>query len=276
MEENPEDIIRYIAGTTMMEALDKARLLNKEGIGTLLAPLESERVDDAFEKRVEDLKELSRQMGMKMIRGGISVRLSDFGFREQKDKAVERLVRVIRAAEEYALAVWVDMEEPETVESTLETYLDLRKKFPHLSITLQSRLDRTNQDLRRVIGARGRIRLVKGEFSDPSGKSLNDPEEIRRRYLGDMELLFSEGAMFAIGTHDEQILEGASKLQKSHPRMMEFQMYLGVREDRIRTLLFEGGFPVTLYLPFGPSPDRYLRRAGLRETKDRNEGVPGP
>ena len=267
MGESPEDAKRYIAGTTMTEALEKARLLNKEGIGTLLVPLECEQEEAAFEKRVEELKELSRQMGMKMIRGGISVRLSDFGFRERKDRAVERLIRVIRAAVEYALAIWIDMEEPEVVENTLETYLDLRKKFPHLSITLQSRLDRTSQDLRRVIGARGRIRLVKGEFADPSGKSLDDPEEIRRRYLGDMELLFSEGAMFASATHDEQILEGASKLQKSHPRMMEFQMYLGVREDRIRTLLFEGGFPVTLYLPFGPSPGHYLRRTGLQGEK---------
>ncbi len=266
MGENPEEITRYIAGTDMTGALDKARLLNKEGIGTLLVPLECEPEEDAFEKRVEDLRELSRQMGMKMIRGGISVRLSDFGFREQPAKALERLGRVIRAAEEYALAIWIDMEEPETVENTLEAYLDLRKKFPHLSITLQSRLDRTSADLRRVIGARGRIRLVKGEFPDPSGKSANDPEEIRRRYLGDMELLFSEGAMFAIATHDEQILEGASKLQKNHPRMMEFQMYMGVREDRIRSLLFEGGFPVTLYLPFGSSPGRYLRRTGAGES----------
>jgi proline dehydrogenase len=49
--------------------------------------------------------------------------------------------------------------------------------------------------------------------------------------------------------------------------MMEFQMYLGVREDRIRTLLFEGGFPVTLYLPFGPSPGGYLHRTGLQGEK---------
>ncbi|MCL4461967.1 MAG: proline dehydrogenase family protein [Nitrospirae bacterium] len=268
MGENPDPIARYIAGSSMTEALDRARLLNKEGIGTLLVPLECDSGEESFERRVDDLKEMSRQMGMKMIRGGISVRLSDFGFRVHPDKALERLVRVIRSAEEYALAIWIDMEEPETVSPTLDAYLDLRKKFPHLSITLQSRLDRTSADLRRVIGARGRVRLVKGEYADPSGKSANDPDEIRRRYRGDMELLFSEGAMFAIATHDEQILEGASKLQKNHPRMMEFQMYLGVREDRIRSLLFEGGFPVTLYLPFGSSPDRYFRRTGVKAVSE--------
>lgn len=263
MDEQSRDVSRYIAGSDATQALERARLLNKEGIGTLLVPLECDLEKESYEERVESLRDMARQMGMKMIRGGISLRLSDLGFMEDRDKALGRLVTVIRAAEEYALAIWVDMEHPEVVGDTLEAYLELRKKFPHLSITLQSRLDRTSTDLRRVIAARGRVRLVKGEYADPSGKASNDPEEIRRRYLADMELLFSEGAMFAIATHDETILEGASRLQRNHPRMMEFQMYMGVREERIRTLLFEGGFPVTLYLPFGVSPHRYFRRTGL-------------
>ncbi|MHB1285492.1 MAG: proline dehydrogenase family protein [Leptospirales bacterium] len=261
---NLPEVDRYIAGKDMDDVLDRARLLNKEGIGTLLSHLD--RTDSSGEsilQRVETLKSLSKQMGMKMIRGGISVRLSDFGFMEDPKVAIEQFKVVIRAAEEYSLALWIDMEDGKQVGAILDAYLELRKLFPHLSITLQSRLDRTASDLRRVLTARGRIRLVKGEYPITDEPGSSDPDEIRRRYLRDMELLFSEGAMFAIATHDEIILEAAARLQKNHPRMMEFQMYMGFREDRIRVLLYEGGFPVTMYLPFGGYPDQHLKRTGL-------------
>ena len=261
---NVPEIERYIAGSTLPEVLDRARLLNKEGIGTLLSPLDR-TVDsgESIPERVEMLRALSKEMGMKMIRGGISVRLSDFGFFEDPKGAVEYFKTVIRSAEEYALALWIDMEDGKNVGTVLDAYIELRKLFPHLSITLQSRLDRTASDLRRVITARGRVRLVKGEYPIGDEPGSSDPDEIRRRYLRDMELLFSEGAMFAIATHDEIVLESAARLQKNHPRMMEFQMYLGFREDRIRTLLYEGGFPVTMYLPFGLRPEPHLRRTGV-------------
>ncbi|MHB1605234.1 MAG: proline dehydrogenase family protein [Leptospirales bacterium] len=258
------EIERYIAGNTISEVLDRARLLNKEGIGTLLSPLDRISIpEESISERVGILKSLSKEMGMKMIRGGISVRLSDFGFLEDPKEAVEQFKIVIRAAEEYSLALWIDMEDGVHVGPILDAYIELRKLFPHLSITLQSRLDRTAADLRRVITSRGRVRLVKGEYPIGAEPGASDPDEIRRRYMRDMELLFSEGAMFAIATHDEVILESAARLQKNHPRMMEFQMYLGFREDRIRTLLYEGGFPVTLYLPFGRNPDKHLKRTGV-------------
>jgi proline dehydrogenase len=254
---------RYIAGASQQEALERARHLNKEGIGTLLAPLPiSASEGGSLSARVGALTELARQMGMKMIRGGISLRLSDLGFRDAPSDALDAVSQVIRAGEEFALACWIEMEEGDWVDPILEAYFKLRKSFPHLSITLQSCLDRTSSDLRKVVAARGRIRLVKG-YHLPGLKTTGsrDPDEIRRRYMGDMELLFSEGAMFAIATHDETIIQAAAKLQSTHPRMMEFQMYMGVREERIRTLLYEGGFPVTLYLPYGTDPGHYIDRA---------------
>lgn len=261
---NIPEIERYIAGSTISDVLDRARLLNKEGIGTLISPLDrGASSEESVSERVEILKSLSKEMGMKMIRGGISVRLSDFGFQENPAEAIEQFKVVIRSAEEFSLALWIDMEDGAQVGPILDTYIELRKIFPHLSVTLQSRLDRTAADLRRVITSRGRVRLVKGEYPVGVEPGTSDPDEMRRRYLRDMELLFSEGAMFAIATHDEVILESAARLQKNHPRMMEFQMYMGFREDRIRTLLYEGGFPVTMYLPFGQRPEGHLTRTGI-------------
>ncbi|MHB1756283.1 MAG: proline dehydrogenase family protein [Leptospirillum sp.] len=248
----------YLAGETRQEALDRAKLLNKEGIGTILWPILSEDKACDGELFLKEIRELSHQMGLTMIRGGISFSLSQSGY-PSSNGSMDHLRSAIAAAEDYSIGCWIDMEEGERVAETMETFLELRKKFAHLSITLQARLDRTEKDLETILNKRARVRLVKGQYPVSLESGSNDQEQIRRKYLSYMEWLFSEGAMFAVATHDEEILQGASRLQNAHPRMMEFQMWLGMREDRIRSLLFEGGFPVTLVLPYGPGAKKHLK-----------------
>lgn len=250
---------RYLAGETREEALERAKLLNKEGIGTILLPILSEGNETDGELFLREVKELSHQMGLTMIRGGISFSLSQSGYPSSGNRSMDYLRSAIAAAEEYSIGCWIDMEEGDRVGETLDTFLELRKKFAHLSVTLQARLDRTEKDLETILNKRARVRLVKGQYPVSLESGSNNPDQIRRKYLNYMEWLFSEGAMFALATHDEEILQGASKLQKAHPRMMEFQMWLGRREDKIRSLLFEGGFPVTLLLPYGAGARKHLK-----------------
>lgn len=250
---------RYLAGSTREEALERAKLLNKEGIGTILWPILSDDNAPDGELFLKEVKELSHQMGLTMIRGGISFSLSQSGYPSSGTGSMDYLRSAIAAAEEYSIGCWIDMEEGNRVGETLETFLELRKKFAHLSITLQARLDRTEKDLETILNKRARVRLVKGQYPVSLEPGSNDPDQIRRKYQSYMEWLFSEGAMFAVATHDEEILQGASKLQNAHPRMMEFQMWMGQREDKIRSLLFEGGFPVTLVLPYGPGARKHLK-----------------
>ncbi|MHB1562921.1 MAG: proline dehydrogenase family protein [Leptospirillum sp.] len=259
-ESSPSNTLekRYLAGETRQEALERAKLLNKEGIGTILLPMLSDNGEADGELFLQEIKELSHQMGLTMIRGGISFSLSQSGYPSSGNHAMDHLRAAIAAAEEYSIGCWIDMEEGPRVGETLDTFLELRKKFAHLSITLQARLDRTDKDLETILNKRARVRLVKGQFPVSTEPGTDDPAQIRRKYQSYMEWLFSEGAMFALATHDEEILQGASKLQNAHPRMMEFQMWLGRREEKIRSLLFEGGFPVTLVLPYGPGARKHL------------------
>ena len=72
----------YLAGKTRDEALERARHLNKEGLGTLLAPhfpregglSESQRADLA----TDEVEGLIKAMGMKLIRGGAFPRPQGF------------------------------------------------------------------------------------------------------------------------------------------------------------------------------------------------------
>ena len=256
----------YLAGKTRDEALERARHLNKEGLGTLLAPhfhregglSESQRADLA----TEEVEGLIKAMGMKLIRGGLSLDPKDFDIESGWARAMERLSPLVVRAEEYGYGVWLEAEDPETAGAALDLYLGLRPRFPHLGITLSARLPRARSDLATVTASRGRVRLVKGlpEGGDepPEGSEGRDDPNGRYRLL--LEILFRDSNFFAIATHDPELIEEAHRLSEIQSRMFEFQLYMGVSDALARRLVYERGHPTTIYLPYGEGAGRHMDR----------------
>ena len=247
----------YLAGNTMDEALEKARHLNKEGLGTLLAP--HWPLDNSPDPIVKEAMELVTTMGHRMIRGGLSVDPRNFGLGEGWMVAMERLAPLITRAEEYGYGVWLDTEDPDSVGATIDLYLGLRSRFPHLAITIAARMPRALSDLELIRQVRGRIRLVKGLPILDAGTPVSE-REVTERFLLLMEILFQESNFFAIATHDKDLLSAAEALMEKHGKMFEFQMYLGIVDGEARRLVYEGGHPTTLYLPFGEGASRHVDR----------------
>lgn len=262
----------YLAGKTRDEALERARHLNKEGLGTLLAPhfpregglSESQRADLA----TEEVEGLIKAMGMKLIRGGLSLDPKDFDIESGWARAMERLSPLVVRAEEYGYGVWLEAEDPETAGAALDLYLGLRPRFPHLGITLSARLPRALSDLAAVTASRGRVRLVKG-LPEGEGRSKKVPEEsagqegmddLNGRYRLLLEILFRDSNFFAIATHDPELIEEAHRLSEIQSRMFEFQLYMGVSDALARRLVYERGHPTTIYLPYGEGAGRHMDR----------------
>ena len=262
----------YLAGKTRDEALERARHLNKEGLGTLLAAhfprggnlSESQRADLA----TEEVEGLIKAMGMKLIRGGLSLDPKDFDIESGWARAMERLSPLVVRAEEYGYGVWLEAEDPETAGAALDLYLGLRPRFPHLGITLSARLPRALSDLATVTASRGRVRLVKG-LPEEEGRSRKAPEEaegpegmedLNGRYRLLLEILFRDSNFFAIATHDPELIEEAHRLSEIQSRMFEFQLYMGVSDALARRLVYERGHPTTIYLPYGEGAGRHMDR----------------
>ncbi|MGC8530221.1 MAG: proline dehydrogenase family protein [Leptospirillia bacterium] len=259
----------YLAGKTRDEALERARHLNKEGLGTLLAPhfhrkgglSESQRADRA----TEEVEGLIKAMGMKLIRGGLSLDPKDFDIESGWARAMERLTPLVVRAEEYGYGVWLEAEDPETAGAALDLYLGLRPRFPHLGITLSARLPRALSDLATVTASRGRVRLVKG-LPDGGGEPDETPEvrevrdDLNGRYRLLLEILFRDSNFFAIATHDPELIEEAHRLSEVQSRMFEFQLYMGVSDALARRLVYERGHPTTIYLPYGEGTGRHMDR----------------
>ncbi|MGC8500265.1 MAG: proline dehydrogenase family protein [Leptospirillia bacterium] len=253
----------YLAGTTRDEALERARHLNKEGLGTLLAPLfgqdegfsEKDRADSAG----EETEALVKAMGMKLIRGGLSLDPRDFELDNGWARAMERLSPLLVRAEEFGYGVWLEAEDSETAGAALDLYLGLRPRFPHLGITLSARLPRALSDLAIVTASRGRVRLVKG-LPPPNTEADENDGDLSDRFRLLLEVLFRESNFFAVATHDPQLIEETHRLSESQSRMFEYQLYLGVSDTLARRLVYERGHPTTLYLPYGERADRHLDR----------------
>lgn len=250
----------YLAGQTMNEALEKARHLNKEGLGTLLAPhWPLHQYSDQISK---ETMELVTSMGHKMIRGGLSLDPRHFGLDEGWTAAMERLAPIVTRAEEYGYGVWLDSEDPDSVGATIDLYLGLRPRFPHLAVTVPARSPRALSDLGLIRQVRGRVRLVKGLPPMDGEQKLTDAE-VSDRFRLLMEILFQESNFFAIATHDPDLLAAAESLMTKYPKMFEFQLYLGLHDEGARRLVYEGGHPTTLYLPFGEGASRHLDRLAM-------------
>jgi len=258
-----EKMSSYLAGTTRDEALERARHLNKEGLGTLLAPLfgqdEGFSENDRADRAGEETEALVKAMGMKLIRGGLSLDPRDFELDNGWARAMERLSPLLVRAEEFGYGVWLEAEDSETAGAALDLYLGLRPRFPHLGITLSARLPRALSDLAIVTASRGRVRLVKG-LPPPNTEADENDGDLSDRFRLLLEVLFRESNFFAVATHDPQLIEETHRLSESQSRMFEYQLYMGVSDTLARRLVYERGHPTTLYLPYGERADRHLDR----------------
>ena len=150
------------------------------------------------------------------------------------------------------------MEDASTTDKTLRLYRELRERGrDDVGIVLQSRLRRTLDDIRALADLKPNVRLCKGIYVEPPALAFTDYEAVRANYVKALQALATTASHVAIATHDEWLIEQSLR---ALPRSYEFQMLLGVREERA-TQLVRDGHTLRVYVPFGEHWYRYsLRR----------------
>jgi proline dehydrogenase len=102
------------------------------------------------------------------------------------------------------------------------------------------------------------VRLCKGIYVEPPSIAYTDYDAVRASFMKAYRTLTAiDGAHVAIATHDEWLLR---RTLESLPPSYEFQMLLGVREERASELV-RAGHRLRVYVPYGQQWYRYsLRR----------------
>jgi proline dehydrogenase len=252
---------RYIAGPTLDHAVRCVRRLNAAGKLATIDVL-GEDVTNADEARAiagQYLDVLAR-IDEERLDSNVSVKPTALGLEVDYDLCRENFEAVLADARARGNFVRIDMEDSPTTDDTLQLYRDLRADgHENLGVVLQAYRRRTIDD----VPGLDNVRLCKGIYLEPPSIAYHEYEAVRANFVRCLERLFDEGAYVGVATHDELLIQTA--LRTIHERDLgrasyEFQMLLGVREDRAAQLVAEG-HRLRVYVPYGSHWYEYsLRR----------------
>ncbi|MFL5912613.1 MAG: proline dehydrogenase family protein [Gaiellaceae bacterium] len=244
---------RYIAGSTLAEAVAAVRRLNAEGMLATIDVL-GEEIAYADEARAiaRAYLDVFDAIERERLEANVSVKLTALGLELSYELCRENLLAVLAQGR----FVRIDMEDSTTTDATLRLYRELREAgHDNVGVVLQAYLRRTLGDVRGLADLKPDVRLCKGIYVEPPSLAYADAESVRTSFVQCLDALLEAGAYVAVATHDERLIGEA--LKRNVP---ELQMLLGVREDRARELVAEG-HRVRVYVPFGEQWYSYsLRR----------------
>jgi proline dehydrogenase len=257
---------RWIAGYTLQDAIISARDANNRKMQALLNRLGEHTPDrNLIQQYVEEYMNLLDAIESEKLQATISIKPSQIGLTADATLYRDNLLKILAKAEEEGRFVWIDMENSPYTESTVDVYRELLGTHKDLGLCLQSNMKRSESDLRDLLPRGGKIRLVKGAYPENRDVAFKRRSELNANYLRLMRILFEQAKFFAIGTHDEKMINEAEKLSRDRSANFEFQLLKGIRDD-LKSKLLTDGFKVSEYIPYGPEWYNYSKRR-MRERK---------
>ena len=244
---------RYIAGPTLDDAIRVVKQLNGDGklatIDVLGEEISRESEGRAIARAYRDVfVAIERER----LDSNVSVKPTALGLDLSYDLCRENLESVLREAAKSGNFVRIDMEDSSTTSETLRLYRDLRERgFDNVGVVLQAYLRRSLDDARALADLRPNVRLCKGIYVEPHSIAFTDHDAVRANFVRCLDALLDAGAYVGVATHDEWLIgQALARVEQLAPTRYEFQMLLGVREQRASELV-EAGQRLRVYVPFG-------------------------
>jgi proline dehydrogenase len=257
---------RFVAGTTVDDALAATRAMNQLGLGVSVDNL-GENVTNADEARHS--AQLYHQMLDRMAEQGgdanVSLKLTHMGLDVDEAMAYEITSSLVQHAARLKSFVRVDMEGSPYTQRTLDFVRKLHRQpenAGHVGAVIQAYLHRSEKDIEQLIADHIRVRLCKGAYKEPPEIAFKEKADVDANYVKLMKMLLKSGVYHGIATHDENMilatLEFAQK-EKIPASAFEFQMLYGIRRD-LQLKLVREGWRCRIYIPFGTEWYPYLMR----------------
>lgn len=262
---------RFIAGTTLAEALDTAARLKSQGFSTTLDHL-GEGVTSLSEATIsaEQYVVMLRALAERNLDRNVSLKLTQMGLAIDPGACLENVSRIIATAEALHGFVRIDMEGSDVTQQTLDLVGKLKKhRGTPTGAVLQAMLKRTPMDMMGLLEKGITVRLCKGAYKEPPDIAYQEMIEIRHQYAALAKRLLTSDGYHGIATHDPALIEeikAFARTQRIDPSRFEFQMLLGIRPKLQRQIVAEG-WRLRIYVPFGKHWLPYTWRR-IRERKE--------
>lgn len=254
---------RFVAGETIDEAIAVAEDLNQRGATVELDYL-GEHVTDEGQAvlAVKTYLDTLDRIANTRVDAHVSLKLSQMGQELGDELCYDNSRKLLERAAEYANFVWLDMEGSDSTERTIQLYKKLRAEYENVGIALQAYLYRSKADVEEILSIGGTVRLCKGAYSEPPEIAFPHKVEVDRNYKVLAEALISSGRYHAIATHDDKMIQHATRFAKARgadSQAFEFQMLYGIRRD-LQARLLRDGRRLRIYVPFGEQWFPYFMR----------------
>jgi proline dehydrogenase len=262
---------QFVAGESAAEAVERARGLDEQGVGTILNLLgehyhergPADEDTETYVDLVEDIADSDAKacVSIKPSQAGLDVGADgDRPTERGREVFRENVTRVVETAREAGVFVWIDMEDHPTTDATLDVYEDLAREHDGgVGVCVQANLRRTSDDLERLADVPGKVRLVKGAYDEPAEVAYQSKARVDEAYRDVIRQAFEQfDDGVGIGSHDPEMIDLALELAEEHDTGYEIQMLMGVREDAQFELADE--HEVWQYVPYGSRWMSYFYR----------------
>jgi proline dehydrogenase len=254
---------RFVAGETLDEAVEAARVCNSAGMLVSLDYLgeNCSTISDAQRARDAYLG-IYERIAQEKLHANVSCKLSQLGL----DVNVDFCQGLVRSIAERAAAfenfLRIDMEGSAYTQRTIDLVKRVRSSTPAVGTVVQSYLYRSETDIQDLLTYGCRIRLCKGAYKESSDVAYPNKKDVDFNYIRLMKLLLPSGFYHAIATHDPRMI--AETIRWAAARQItkddfEFQMLYGVRTDLQRRLV-KDGYRLRVYIPYGNDWFPYFMR----------------
>ncbi|OGU40782.1 MAG: hypothetical protein A2X61_05430 [Ignavibacteria bacterium GWB2_35_12] len=247
---------RYIAGDELSDAVRVSKELHSNGGAMTTVDVLGEFVTTT-EQALLEKEECSKVLDAIKINNlntYLSVKPTSLGLGIDEEFAFDNISFIIKKAAEYNIFVRLDMENSPYTTKTLNLYKKLRAEgLNNVGVVIQSYLIRSEDDIKQLIPYKPSIRLCKGIYRESPEIAFQTREDVRNNYKKLLRLIIDNGLHIGIATHDDPLINDAReyldkiKLKKED---YEFQMLLGVRDEKRKELLSQG-HRLRVYVPFG-------------------------
>ena len=257
---------RFIAGTTIEEALAATRAVNQIGLSVSVDNL-GENVTNPDEARhsAQLYHQMLDRMNEQGLDANVSLKLTHMGLDVDEEMAFRISSNLVEHAARINNFVRIDMEGSPYTQKTLDFVRRLHKTpglAGHVGAVIQSYLFRSEKDIEQLVADGIRVRLCKGAYKEPPEIAFAAKAGVDANYIKLMKMLLSSGTYHGIATHDERMIRATiefAEREKIPASAFEFQMLYGVRRD-LQLKLIKEGWRCRVYIPFGTEWYPYFMR----------------
>ena len=155
----------YVAGETMVEALDTVQQLNADGYAVTLDILgEHVGSQDEAQEVQEEYSILIKQIAERGLDSTISVKLTHLGLELEDQLGVENIMALARDGKVYNVGITIDMENSPYTTRTFELYKKALSFHDKMGCVIQAYLYRSLNDINQLESPLLNLRICKGIY----------------------------------------------------------------------------------------------------------------